>query len=336
MEEIVLDKKRLTMNDIAKIAGVGKSTVSRYFNGGYVKEETKQKIKAVINQYNYQPNLTAKMMKAKKSKIIGVVAPTLDSVTSSRMIMAMDEYLRHNGYSTIIFNTNHQLNREIKSLEQLNHFNIDGVILLATNLTMAHQRIISKTQIPIVVLAQQMEGVVSIVNDDYQAGYDLAKYVTAKGHTDITYFGVSAADVAVGVNRRRGIADGLYDNNVKRYGYVETDFSFDQALIKARDFLKKKQRGLIICATDNIALACFKEIQTLGLKIPEDISLVGFGGYEVSSLLSPSLTTIRFENEEAGCMAAKSIIDLVDDLEVEPVQRVGYVLIEGGSVKDIS
>ena len=88
-----MDKKKLTMNDIAKIAGVAKSTVSRYFNGGYVKEETRIKLKKIVDEYNYEPNAVAQSLKAKHSHTIGIIAPCLDSITSSRMLMAIDEYL---------------------------------------------------------------------------------------------------------------------------------------------------------------------------------------------------------------------------------------------------
>lgn len=75
-----MDKKKLTMNDIAKIAGVAKSTVSRYFNGGYVKEETRIKLKKIVDEYNYEPNAVAQSLKAKHSHTIGIIAPCLDSL----------------------------------------------------------------------------------------------------------------------------------------------------------------------------------------------------------------------------------------------------------------
>lgn len=80
-------------------------------------------------------------------------------------------------------------------------------------------------------------------------------------------------------------------------------------------------------------MACYKEIQEKGLKVPDDISLIGFGGYEISSLVTPSLCTIRFDNELAGQMAGKTIIQLIDKEMVAPTQLIGYQLIKGGSVK---
>ena len=85
--------KKMTMADIAEMAGVAKSTVSRYFNGGYVKQETKEKIQKVIETYNYEPNAFARL-NAKNSNVIGVVVPTLNSKITSRVITSIDRYLR--------------------------------------------------------------------------------------------------------------------------------------------------------------------------------------------------------------------------------------------------
>lgn len=328
-----MKSKKLTMSDIANLAGVGKSTVSRYFNNGYVKEETRLKIKKIIDDYGYEPNALAQIMKAKQSHLIGIITPTLDSKTSSRMLMAMDEYLRSQKYTPIIINTNHYELRELNSIEQLWRMNVDGIILLATHLTMGHQNIASKIDIPMVFLAQEFEDGVSIINDDYRAGYDVGEYAAKMGHRDIAYLGVSPKDVAVGMMRKQGVVDGLKDQGIKHLDYIESDFSFDHARSNINKYLQKHQPTLIICATDNLALACYKEIQEKGFNVSQDISLIGFGGYEISSLMSPSLTTIRFENEEAGCLAAKTIIDMIEEESVEKKQVVGYTLIEGKSVK---
>lgn len=329
-------EKKLTMNDIAKMAGVGKSTVSRYFNNGYVKEETRLKIKKVIEDNHYEPNALAQILKAKKSHMIGIITATLDSITSSRMMMALDEYVRHEGYIPMIINTNHNELRELKSIESLWKLNVDGIILLATHVTMAHQKIAAKLDIPFIFVGQSFDEGVSILYDDYNAGYDVGNYAAQKGHKDIVYMGVDHSDEAVGVIRKKGVFDALKDNGVKNVHFIETDFSFDKARKKIAQYLDKRIPTMIICATDNMALACYKEIQERGLKVPDDVSLMGFGGYEISSLITPSLTSIRFENEEAGCIAGKTLIDLIEEEEVVRKQLIQYTLIEGESVKKIS
>lgn len=325
--------KKLTMSDIAKMCDVSKSTISRYFNGGYVKEETKEKIKEIIEKNNYEPNAFAQSLKAKKSNIIGLIAPCLDSTTSSRMLMSMDEYLRNQGYTTIIINTNHDQNRELLSMENLWRMNVDGIILLSTFITKEHRKLVKKIDIPVIFVGQQLKEGISIVNDDYSAGVEIGKYAVKMGHKDIVYLGVWDKDEAVGSVRKKGILDGINISKDNKIEILETDFSFDKTTEVVKNLLKRKRPTLIICATDNIAMAAYKEIRGRGLSIPEDISVIGFGGYTISSLLTPSLCTIRFDNELAGNLAGETIVKLLNNKTVPKKQIIGYYMIEGESVK---
>ena len=328
--------KKLTMSDIAKMAGVGKSTVSRYFNGGYIKEETRLKLKKVIDENNYEPSTLAQSLKAKYTKVIGIVVPCLDSITTSRVLMTMDQYLKDHGYTTLIINTNHDEMRELTSIEQLWRMNVDGIILMATAVTMAHQNIAAKLDIPLLFVAQRYGAGVSIINDDYSAGYEVGKYAAYMGHRKICYIGVSGKDEAVGIYRKDGVINGLRDNGVSSVDLLETDFSLEKAHLIALDYLKKKQPTLFIGATDNIALGCLKAINELKLKMPDDISFIGFGGYETSQFINPSLSTVRFNNEETGIKAGQTIIDLIEGNVVDNLQLIGYTLIKGQSVKDLN
>ncbi|MEG0366106.1 MAG: LacI family DNA-binding transcriptional regulator [Coprobacillus sp.] len=327
--------KKLTMGDIAKIAEVGKSTVSRYFNGGYVKEETRIKLKKIIDEYHYEPNAIAQSLKAKYSKTIGIVVPCLDSITTSRVLMAMDDDLKNQGYTSIIMNTNHDELRELTSIEQLSRMNVDGIILMATHVTMAHQKIASKLDIPLLFVAQKYALGYSIVNNDYQAGYDIGTYGATRGHKKVCYIGVSQKDEAVGIERKRGVVTGLKEHGAEMVDILEADFSFKKAYQKTLSYLDIKHPTLIICATDNIALGCLKAIQEKGLSVPEDISLMGFGGYEISSYMAPSLTTVRFDNEKTGQLASQTIVHLIEEKPVEQLQFIDYQINEGKSVKDI-
>ena len=328
--------KKLTMSDIAKMAGVGKSTVSRYFNGGYIKEETRLKLKKVIDENNYEPSTLAQSLKAKYTKVIGIVVPCLDSITTSRVLMTMDQYLKDHGYTTLIINTNHDEMRELTSIEQLWRMNVDGIILMATAVTMAHQNIAAKLDIPLLFVAQRYGAGVSIINDDYSAGYEVGKYAAYMGHRKICYIVVSGKDEAVGLYRKDGVINGLRDNGVSSVDLLETDFSLEKAHLIDLDYLKKKQPTLFIGATDNIALGCLKAINELKLKMPDDISLIGFGGYETSQFINPSLSTVRFNNEETGIKAGQTIIDLIEGNVVDNLQLIGYTLIKGQSVKDLN
>ncbi len=326
--------KALTIKDIAEIAGVAKSTVSRYLNNGKVSEETKEKIRRVIEEHNYEPNAFAQSLKAKKTKFVGIIAPGLDSIVTSKVIMAIDTTLRENGYNPLIINTSLRKDLEIESIENLARLKVDGIILVATEIKDAHRDVISQLRVPFLMIGQVCDGVTSIVNDDYHAGFEVGRYIQEMGHQDVIYLGVSKDDTAVGINRRNGVLDGLrYQNNLMNIRIMESDFTSELSEKIVNDALKDSKPSAIICATDRIALGARKAIQRHNLSVPEDISLTGFGGYDLATLVTPPLTTIKFENEKTGHLAAETIIDLMEGRDVAELQVIGYQLIKSKSVK---
>lgn len=328
--------KKLTMADVAREAGVAKSTVSRYFNGGYVKDETKEKIRSVVRKTGFEPSAAAQNLKARETRTIGVVAPTLTSTSSGRLMTAMDNALREQGYSCLIVTTDHHPEREIAAIEYLRSLRVDGIVLIATNLGAEHQRLQTSSPIPFLTMGQKFPDGVSIIYDDYEAGKTVGAYASRLGHRDIVYVGVTENDEAVGCQRRDGVLAGLSANtSVHKLHLEETSFSYQDAREIVRRHLESHIPDLFICATDQIALACYKELRERGLRVPEDVSLIGFGGYEMSELLSPSMTTIRFENELAGQLCAATLISMIHKEPVAPLQVLGYRFLEGGSVQDL-
>lgn len=327
--------KKLTMSDIAKLAGVGKSTVSRYFNGGYVKPETKQKLREICEEYNYQPNQIAKMLKAKNTNTVGIITPTLTSHTSSRTVTIMDEYLKDRGYRTIIINTNHSEKREIEAFQYLSELNVDGIVILATHSVYDYEEMTKKFGIPILFMGQEVYNAPSIVYDDYRSGYEVGKKVFELGHKDIAFLGVSETDHAVGVVRKKGVLDALKENGIEHVDFIEADFEYDRCLPIVKEYLSKHVPTMIVCATDRMAIACYRVLGEMGLSIPEDVSVIGFGSYRYSNLLSPSLESIRFHNKQAGEECGQTILEMMLGMEVDYRKVIGYELVPGKSVKKI-
>lgn len=325
-------KKKVTMQDIADMCNVTKSTVSRYFNGGYVKQETKDKIAKVIEEYSYEPNTFARL-KAKQSYIIGVIAPCLDSIVTSRVLMSIDEYFRNENYTTMIMNTDHNEELEINCLERLWRMNVDGIILNATHISEKHREMLKKIDIPIVVIAQGYGDGVCVINDDYNAGKFMGSYIGKKGHKHVAYIGVEEKDIAVGIIRKQGILTGLQNENVEDIEVVISDFSYEKAQIKIRELLNRKKVDAIICATDRMAFGAYKVCKEMKYRIPEDISIIGFGGYEESELLTPKLTTLRFQSKEGGKKCAETLLHMIRKEPYEKTHYIDFDFIEGESVK---
>ena len=127
----------MNINEIARLAGVSRTTVSRYLNNGYVSEEKKEKIRKVIEETGYQPSTQAQMLRTKKTKLVGVVLPKINSDTISREVAGISDVLAKRGYQIILANTNNDIEEELKSLSLFRDNQVDGVIFIATMFTLS-------------------------------------------------------------------------------------------------------------------------------------------------------------------------------------------------------
>lgn len=324
-----------TIADIAQLAGVAKSTVSRYLNGGSVGEATRKKIERVITETGYVPNTFAQSLKAKKTNIIGTIVPRLDSYAAAKTLLGIDEQLRELNCQMLISNTSQQLEREIESIYSFARQKVAGIILMATQITDAHLDAFQKIEIPVILVGQQHPDVHSIIHRDFEAAYEIGKYILEKGHRNIAYLGVPDYDVAVGINRKEGFQKAMAEKEVSSVHYFETGFRMADALTEATKIIEEHRPSIMVCATDNIALGAVKAAHLKGLKVPEELSVTGFGGYEVTEVIHPALTTVAYDFQKAGKMAAGNIIKLIEGEKIEKITFSEFVLIERESVDNL-
>lgn len=325
-------KKKISISDIARIAKVSKSTVSRYFNGGYVKEETKQKIAEIVELNNYVPNAFARL-KANESKIIGIIAPCLDSAVTSEVLMAIDERLREQGYQSFIINTNHCVEEERRSMVVLSQMNVDGIILNATMVSEEHEQIAKSLDIPVVFVGQQFQEGVSIIYEDDQAGYKMGQFIGEQEFHDVVLVSVEEDDQAVGIDRKQGILKGLHEQGIKQIEVVSSDFSFAKSYEVIGEVLDRHVPEVLICSSSRQVIAAYQLLRKRKLQIPQDISVVGFGGKDIQDLLVPSLTSIRFDAREAGYLSVETLFAMQRGETVAKTQIIPYEFIIGESVK---
>lgn len=304
------NKQYLTIQDIADLAGVSKSTVSRYLNGGSVGKKTRQKLEIIIDEYDYQPNMFAQSLKAKQSNIIGVVVPRLTSYSVHESLKGIDLYCEEKGYTTLIVNTYQDSQREIQALKTFGQQNVAGIIFYGRVITEEHLDVIERIAIPVVVLGQEARDIPYVIYNDYEAGRQIGQYVSRMGHQNVLYFGVTAEDKAVGVSRRQGVIDGLQSGT--KVEEVKTGFSIENAYQTGMRALLSTQATYAICATDNIALGVLKAARQLGIEVPTDLSISGFGGYAMGEAVHPSLTTIHYDFQKAGDLAAHQLLEVIN------------------------
>lgn len=324
-----------TISDIARLAGVAKSTISRYLNGGSVSETTKKKIERVIKETGYIPNTFAQSLKAKKPNIIGTIVPRLDSYAASQTLIGIDEQLRDMNYQMLISNTSQDLEREIENIYSMARQKVAGIILLATQITHHHLEAFNDLKIPVLLVGQQHQDVYSIIHNDYDAAYDLGRYILSKGHRKIAFLGVTEKDIAVGVKRKEGFKQAFQEVEDCEVKFYQTSFKIDEAIAKVPSIIEEFSPTILVCATDNIALGAMKAAHLKGIAVPAELSITGFGGYAVTEIIHPSLTTVKFYYEEAGKTAAQSMVKLLNGEEITPLIFSKYQIMGGESVDNL-
>lgn len=325
----------ITISDIAKKAGVAKSTVSRYLNGGCVSQETRKKIDKVVKETGYVPNPFARSLKAKRTYMIGVIIPRLNSPSTNKVLTGMDTTCREKGYQWIITNSNQDQNREIENLYTLAKQKVDGIILLPKKISSKHEKAFEEISTPILVLGQRSKNIPSIIYSDYKAGKTIGEYALKLGHRSFLYVSVSEEDIAVGKERKKGFLDAVKKFPETKIKIITTDFQMDAAYKTALKTLSHLKASFIACATDTIALAFLKAAHQLNIPIPEFISLTGFGGYDTLSFVSPSITTIAYPYYEVGKLAVQQLDRIIQGFKVPNLVEMPHQLIIKESTKSI-
>lgn len=303
----------MTIKEIAQIAGVSRATVSRYLNNGYVSEEKRKILKKVIEENGYVPSTQAQTLRTKRTGIIGVIIPRVNSEAIADMIDGISDAIAESGYQLMLANTANNEKNEIKYLKTFNENFVDGVILIGTIITKEHKRFIKEMNIPVVVLAQKMEETSCVYHDDFNSVKTMTTEMLKK--TDkIGYIGVTERDKAVGLSRKNGYKAALTSKCV---GYdekytVKSEFSIEGGYKACEELIKRNKdiRG-IICATDNIAVGAIKCLKDMGITIPDQIMVAGVGGNIFGEMIEPSLTTIKYYYDASGLEAGRLLIDMI-------------------------
>ncbi len=322
----------MNISEFAKIAGVSKSAVSRYFNDGYLSEDKRELIEKAIKQTGYSPSISARASKNRVTKLVGVIIPKLSSESCARAVEGISEILGAEGYELLLVNTANDYSREISSLELFRSNRVDGVILLATVFTELHISVLKKMRVPTVIVGQELHGFNCVCHNDYGAAYALTSLMLDKGAKDPAFIGVTLDDLAAGKARREGFENAVRDHGINlRHGFTETaQFDMASGYDKAAHLLSGRIKpDCIFCATDTIALGAMSFCREKGIAIPEDIMISSVGDSKIGRFSVPSLTTAHFHYKTSGINAAELLLhDLKHGDGVTRTMRLDYTVIE--------
>lgn len=328
----------VTIKDIAKLANVSHTTVSRALNNSpYVKPETKEKIKALAEELNYVPNYNAKSLVLLKSYIIGVFFSSISEGTSDTFFHQVI-----NGVNKVMDTKYNLIIRGIDNYEYsrpIDNKSVDGIIVVSQS---EHDDDFIKTiiekDIPMVVLnrAIEQEGIVNILSNDTKGSYDAVEYLIQNNHRKIAFI-QGNSEFESNKYRKKGYMRALEDYNIK----IDDDYILGgkYTLENGYDNMKKlieleDRPTAVFCANDDIAVGAIKAVFESGLSVPDDISIIGFDNSNFCDYVTPTLTSVKKDSLVMSEMGGTYLLDIINKKNVDKNKIfIESYLVERDSVK---
>jgi len=331
-------KKKLTINDIAKLAGVSRQTISRVMNNKpEVNEKTRKQVLRIIEKHGFQPSLQAISMVTRKTNIIAVLLPDVANPFFAEIVRGIERTLRANKLNVFLMTTEEDVELENKFIQLAQNYNVDGMILCSPRIDEVNLRKLIPRIAPVVLLNRDLEvnGAACIVVDAHYGGYMAAKYLIEKGHSKIGII-VGPSRAFSNVQRLEGYKKALKDFGISlEEELIMQEEADHEEVHKFTEQLGKKNVTAITTYNDIAAAHVIQACTDLNLKVPEDISVIGFDGIVMSQFMNPTLTTMSIPLFEMGQTIANTLIKMMKNESFERLTTVYPILKEGNSAKSL-
>jgi LacI family transcriptional regulator len=299
-----------TVADVARVAGVGAITVSRFVNGtSYVSTAKKKKIQAAIDKLGYRPNQAARILKGQRAQVIGVILPDLADSFFGKCASAIESYASSRGYMTVIVSSKHDRNIPESEVSMLIGQRVSGLIVVPSLSNKSLSRFLNEG-IPVVALDRALDGVASdeVVVENLGGAQTAVEHLIGHGYKRIACVGYDKDSQAVS-HRILGYTNAMRSAGLKPELHLSIE-SYEDALKLAMQWSKSNDRPVAVFTLNNVATRHMLEaLRETNLQIPNKVALVGFDDLELAKLLTPSLTVVRQPAAGLGTQAARVLFD---------------------------
>lgn len=303
-----------SIKDVAKTAGVSIATVSRVLaNKDAIKEETRQKVLKAVKKLNYRPNLIARSLRAQKSNKIGLVVSDIRNPFFTAIGRAVEDAAYEQGYSVLMCNTDENPEKEELYLNLMHDENVAGVIFSPTH-QFAAKLSTYKPTMPFVIIDRAVDSkeMDMVLLDNVTAAYELTTHLIENGFKNIA--GLFGDSSVTGQERSRGFHKALKDNQLNPIAAHFIAPQIRQGYETTTELLKQKNRPNAIFTSNSLLTAgAFQAIRDCGLKIPNDVAIVGFDETTWASLVEPPITLIAQPTAEIGRSATELLFQKIED-----------------------
>lgn len=303
----------VTIRDVASLSGVSPATVSRVVNGlpGY-SEETKRRVEEAVAALNYEPDTFARGLKTKQSSVIGVLAPMVSDALASQVMSGVESAAREGGYSVMLGRTGDASTFAPGYLRTFRTYRSAGVILISAAITPEIRRVLGST-VPLISVAIR-DGIrfPSIGIDDERAAYDGTRHLLSLGHERIGLLAGDPRSALVNTVRERGYLRAMAEAG--RPPALERGNSLYDSAPPALHRLLRTDPDLtaIFALSDEMGAAVVNELQRMGRRVPDEISVLGFDNTRTATHVYPALSTIAQPLERMGELAVERLLRLTD------------------------
>ena len=305
--------EEVTIRDIAKLAGVSYSTVSRALSGHYnVKPDTRKKVLDTAERLGYVANRQARSLAGGHNHVIGLVVHGLDNDYVGQLLKGIDEELARANLEIMLFTTHRFKNKEISYVSKMMRGLTDGLLIVSPEGYEAYLTTLQQEKFPYVLVdtsgKNDLGTTISATN--VQGAYDAVNYLLELGHQRIGFI-TGTPTLSTAIDRHEGYKRALEDHNIPynskliREGNFTESRGYEAALELLTSTLKPTA---IFAASDATAFGVLGAAQALGVRVPQDLSVVGFDDLPISAYMNPTLTTVRQPLREMGVLAAQRLI----------------------------
>jgi len=303
-----------TIEEVAKEAGVSVATVSRVINGNArVSSEATERVNAAINKFHYRPNAWGRSLRRKESRMILVFIPNITNPYYSSIVSGIEDTARRSDYTTMLCITNSDKAKEKEYTELLKSGRADGAVFLSTDKNDVALSKLARS-FPVVQCCEYCsdESILHVSIDNYKSAHQVVKYMISLNHRKIGFIGSSNQYISTEL-RQKGYLAALKEAGIQqdsRYmSFAADDYNFLSGVRAAHELLCLQDRPTVIfCISDVIALGALRAAQEMGLRIPEDLSVIGFDDVEYASMFKPMLTTISQPGYSLGKVSASLLL----------------------------
>lgn len=319
----------VTLKDLSKKLDLSPSTVSRALNDHpAISQTTKERVRELAAELKYQPNQLARGLHRKRTQVIGVLVPEIRHDFFSAVISGIEEIMYNAGFTIMVCQSMEDSQREIETLEAMLAHQISGLLISISENTKNNAPFISALDrgYPIVFFDRVFDNLDAscVVVDDFDGAFQAVQHLIQSGYREIGYIG-GAKNLNIQRKRLHGYKEALKENNIgiNKDWIVSTGLNEKDGITGARILLNsKKFPRAIFCINDPVAMGVYSVVREKGLRIPDDVAIIGFTDDPIVRLLDPPLSTISQPKVEMGKSAARLLLEQITHSEEEFVPRV--------------